>query len=182
MLATRIPKRKGAANTTAERRARASASGDNTGKRLEPIKRLIEKRDLRGSVKAVCHWPGNLGGKDAVRIKAQPYIGQAYKCLHEQAGSDQENQRERGLKYHQNVSKETRASSSSCLLASRFQSFADGCARGDQSGNKAADQCCKNRDADRKPKHHRIQSNAGRNTRGNKPLQEPNEPQTSQKS
>src|SRR5262249_51945748 len=117
MFATRIPNRNRAAITTAERRTCPGASGNNTRKRLEPIKYLIEKRNLRGSVKADCHWPGNPGSKDPVRIKAQPYIGQAYKCSHEQAGSDQENQRERDLKYHQNVSKETCASSSSCLRA-----------------------------------------------------------------
>src|SRR5262245_54270870 len=71
MFATRIPKRNGAANTTAERRTCPGASGDNTGKRLEPIKYLIEKRNLRWSVKAVCHLPGNPGSKDPVRIKAQ---------------------------------------------------------------------------------------------------------------
>src|SRR5262245_14941280 len=74
MLATRIPKPIGAAITTAERRTCPGTSGNNTGKRLEPIKYLIEKRHLRGSVMAVCHWPGNPGSKDVVRIKAQRYI------------------------------------------------------------------------------------------------------------
>src|SRR5262245_48780747 len=118
MFATRIPKPIGDALTTAERRTCPGTGGNNTGKRLEPIKYLIEKRHLRGSVMAVCHLPGNPGSKDVVWIKAQPYLGQADKCLHEQAGSNQENQRERDLEYHQNVAEETRTSSSSCLLAS----------------------------------------------------------------
>src|SRR5262245_24848209 len=48
MFATRIPKPKGAALATAERRACPGTGGNNTGKRLEPINYLIKKRHLRG--------------------------------------------------------------------------------------------------------------------------------------